>query len=33
MQPDDVAMFWVKAGPKRWFAEDDAFLTEALTTQ
>jgi uncharacterized protein (DUF924 family) len=23
--PSDVVAFWVEAGPKRWFAKDDAF--------
>jgi uncharacterized protein (DUF924 family) len=25
MQATDVVKFWVEAGPKRWFAKDDAF--------
>jgi uncharacterized protein (DUF924 family) len=25
MQPDDVVAFWTGAGPKRWFAKDEAF--------
>ena len=26
--PDDVLAFWRAAGPKKWFAKDDAFDTE-----
>lgn len=25
MTPDDVVGFWLDAGPKKWFAKDDAF--------
>jgi uncharacterized protein (DUF924 family) len=25
ISPDDVIAFWTEAGPKRWFAKDDAF--------
>jgi uncharacterized protein (DUF924 family) len=28
MQPDDVVAFWTRAGPKRWFAKNDAFDAE-----
>jgi uncharacterized protein (DUF924 family) len=28
MQPDEIVEFWVKAGPKRWFAKSDAFDAE-----
>ena len=28
MQAHEVASFWVSAGPKRWFAKDDAFDAE-----
>lgn len=25
MQAPDVAAFWIEAGPKRWFAKNEAF--------
>jgi uncharacterized protein (DUF924 family) len=28
MQPSDVAMFWIKAGPKAWFKKSKAFDAE-----
>jgi uncharacterized protein (DUF924 family) len=28
MKPIDIAMFWIKAGPRRWFAKDEAFDAE-----
>lgn len=28
MQPHGIVAFWVEAGPKQWFAKDDAFDTE-----
>jgi uncharacterized protein (DUF924 family) len=28
MQPDDIVAFWVEAGPKRWFAKNQAFDAE-----
>src|SRR6478736_4102933 len=26
--PDDVLSFWIQAGPKQWFAHDEAFDAE-----
>src|SRR5437016_320879 len=31
MKPADVAMFWIKAGPKAWFKKSEAFDAEIRT--
>jgi len=31
MTPTEIVAFWTEAGPKRWFAKDDAFDAEVRT--
>ena len=31
MTPDDILAFWTQAGPKQWYAKDDAFDAEIRT--